>query len=50
MSVKQYVNFRNRYDRFIVLIDMDCFYCQVEEKLNDAIKGKISKNHEKIEV
>lgn len=27
-------------DRIIVLIDMDCFYCQVEETLNPAIKGK----------
>lgn len=21
-------------------VDMDCFYCQVEEKLNPAIRGK----------
>ncbi|CAB3234705.1 unnamed protein product [Arctia plantaginis] len=27
-------------NRVIVLIDMDCFYCQVEEKLNPALKGK----------
>ncbi|XP_023026507.1 DNA polymerase eta [Leptinotarsa decemlineata] len=26
--------------RVIVLIDMDCFYCQVEEKLNSSLKGK----------
>jgi DNA polymerase eta len=27
-------------NRVIVLIDMDCFYCQVEEKLNPKLKGK----------
>lgn len=26
-------------DRVIVLIDMDCFYCQVETRLNPALKG-----------
>ncbi|XP_045491464.1 DNApol-eta [Colias croceus] len=27
-------------NRVVVLIDMDCFYCQVEEKLNPDLKGK----------
>ncbi|XP_044269344.1 DNApol-eta [Tribolium madens] len=27
-------------DRVVVLVDMDCFYCQVEEKLNPALEGK----------
>ncbi|XP_063227100.1 DNA polymerase eta isoform X2 [Bacillus rossius redtenbacheri] len=27
-------------DRIVVLIDMDCFYCQVEERLNPSLKGK----------
>ncbi|XP_059061747.1 DNA polymerase eta isoform X2 [Achroia grisella] len=27
-------------NRVITLIDMDCFYCQVEEKLNPELKGK----------
>ncbi|CAG9585817.1 unnamed protein product [Danaus chrysippus] len=27
-------------NRIVVLIDMDCFYCQVEEKLNPQLKGK----------
>lgn len=27
-------------DRIIILVDMDCFYCQVEEKLNPKLKGK----------
>ncbi|KAF7282822.1 hypothetical protein GWI33_001960 [Rhynchophorus ferrugineus] len=27
-------------NRVIILIDMDCFYCQVEENLNSNIKGK----------
>ncbi|KAL3275973.1 hypothetical protein HHI36_020704 [Cryptolaemus montrouzieri] len=26
--------------RVIALVDMDCFYCQVEEKLNPALQGK----------
>ncbi|KAJ0180282.1 hypothetical protein K1T71_003686 [Dendrolimus kikuchii] len=26
-------------NRVVVLIDMDCFYCQVEEKLNPELKG-----------
>ncbi|CAH0718758.1 unnamed protein product, partial [Brenthis ino] len=27
-------------NRIVALIDMDCFYCQVEEKLNPELKGK----------
>ncbi|XP_063821476.1 DNA polymerase eta [Ostrinia nubilalis] len=27
-------------NRVVVLIDMDCFYCQVEEKLNPELAGK----------
>ncbi|KAK4873192.1 hypothetical protein RN001_015221 [Aquatica leii] len=27
-------------DRVVVLVDMDCFYCQVEENLNLSLKGK----------
>lgn len=26
--------------RIIALVDMDCFYCQVEECLNPYLKGK----------
>ncbi|XP_055304153.1 DNA polymerase eta-like [Sitodiplosis mosellana] len=33
-------NINNKYDRIIALIDMDCFYCQVEERLNPSLKGK----------
>lgn len=34
------LNFSNTYERIVVLVDMDCFYCQVEEKLNPELKGK----------
>ncbi|GAB0093788.1 DNA polymerase eta [Sergentomyia squamirostris] len=34
------VNLSNTYERIVVLVDMDCFYCQVEEKLNPEIRGK----------
>lgn len=27
-------------NRVVVLIDMDCFYCQVEEKLDPKLEGK----------
>lgn len=30
----------DKKNRIIVLIDMDCFYCQVEEKLNPELEGK----------
>lgn len=40
-SIKSFINFENKYDRVIVLVDMDCFYCQVEEKLNpELLAGK----------
>lgn len=34
---------QNKHDatnRVVVLVDMDCFYCQVEEKLNPVLAGK----------
>lgn len=40
MTTKTYIHLTNKYDRLIVLVDMDCFYCQVEEKLNPSLKGK----------
>ncbi|XP_058060773.1 DNA polymerase eta [Anopheles bellator] len=40
MSSKTNINIKNKFDRVIVLVDMDCFYCQVEEKLNPSIQGK----------
>lgn len=27
-------------NRVVALIDMDCFYCQVEEKLDPTLAGK----------
>lgn len=29
-----------KYDRVVLLVDMDCFYCQVEEKLDTSLSGK----------
>uniref|UniRef100_A0A182QTL6 DNA polymerase eta n=1 Tax=Anopheles farauti TaxID=69004 RepID=A0A182QTL6_9DIPT len=40
MSSKTTINIKNKFDRVVVLVDMDCFYCQVEEKLNPSIRGK----------
>jgi hypothetical protein len=43
MSEKKYINFKNRYDRFIVMINMDYFCCQVEEKMTQKLRGKCNK-------
>lgn len=37
---KSFVTLKERYDRVIVLIDMDCFYCQVEEHLDPSLKSQ----------
>jgi DNA polymerase eta len=40
-STKTYVQLQEKYDRVVVLIDMDCFYCQVEEYLDpERLTGK----------
>lgn len=39
-TAKSSINIENKYDRIILLVDMDCFYCQVEEKLNPELKNK----------
>lgn len=36
---KTLINIANKHDRTVVLVDMDCFYCQVEEKLDPSLKG-----------
>ena len=38
-STKSYITLKEKYDRVIVLIDMDCFYCQVEELLDPKNLG-----------
>ncbi|KAL5290527.1 POLH family protein [Megaselia abdita] len=39
-SSRSFVNPNQKYERVVVLVDMDCFFCQVEEKLNPELKGK----------
>lgn len=40
-STKSFVSLKEKYDRVVVLIDMDCFYCQVEEFLDEKrLKNK----------
>ena len=40
MSSKNFINIKYKNDRVIVLVDMDCFYCQVEEYLNPELRGR----------
>uniref|UniRef100_A0A1A9WSK9 DNA polymerase eta n=1 Tax=Glossina brevipalpis TaxID=37001 RepID=A0A1A9WSK9_9MUSC len=39
-SNKNLIPIAHKYGRIILLIDMDCFYCQIEEKLDPSLKGK----------
>jgi DNA polymerase eta len=40
-STKSFWKLSEKYDRVVVLIDMDCFYCQVEEYLDEKkLSGK----------
>lgn len=40
-STKSFLTPSEKYDRVVVLIDMDAFYCQVEEYLDfERLKGK----------
>ncbi|XP_018793219.1 PREDICTED: DNA polymerase eta [Bactrocera latifrons] len=40
MSTRSCVPMQQKYNRVVVLVDMDCFFCQVEEKLNPQLKGQ----------
>ncbi|XP_036325814.1 DNA polymerase eta-like [Rhagoletis pomonella] len=40
MSSRNYVPMQQKYSRVIMLVDMDCFFCQVEEKLDPQLKGQ----------
>lgn len=38
---KSMIPLKEKYNRIVVLIDMDCFYCQVEEHLDyENLNGK----------
>ncbi|XP_030382531.1 DNA polymerase eta [Scaptodrosophila lebanonensis] len=39
-STRNFVSMQNKYDRVILLVDMDCFFCQVEEKEDPQRRGK----------
>lgn len=39
-TTRSFVSPNQKYDRVVVLVDMDCFFCQVEEKLNPELKDK----------
>ncbi|XP_001985566.2 DNApol-eta [Drosophila grimshawi] len=39
-STRAYVGMQNKYDRVVLLVDMDCFFCQVEEKQQPQHRGK----------
>ncbi|CAD7005951.1 unnamed protein product [Ceratitis capitata] len=40
MSSRNSSAMQQKYSRVVVLVDMDCFFCQVEEKLNPQLKGQ----------
>ncbi|TDG44476.1 hypothetical protein AWZ03_009113 [Drosophila navojoa] len=39
-STRAFVGMQNKYDRVVLLVDMDCFFCQVEEKQHPEYQGK----------
>ncbi|EDW79041.1 uncharacterized protein Dwil_GK12166 [Drosophila willistoni] len=39
-SSRNFVSPQNKYDRVILLVDMDCFFCQVEEKEQPIYRNK----------
>ncbi|KAH8372355.1 hypothetical protein KR093_011193 [Drosophila rubida] len=39
-STRAFVGMQNKYDRVVLLVDMDCFFCQVEVKQQPEYQGK----------
>ncbi|KAH8307436.1 hypothetical protein KR044_012021 [Drosophila immigrans] len=39
-STRAFVGMQNKYDRVVLLVDMDCFFCQVEVKQQPEYEGK----------
>ncbi|XP_016959518.2 DNA polymerase eta [Drosophila biarmipes] len=39
-SARSHVSMQNKYDRVVLLVDMDCFFCQVEEKQQPEYRNR----------
>lgn len=39
-TARSQISMQSKYDRVVLLVDMDCFFCQVEEKQNPEHRKK----------
>ncbi|EDX11461.1 DNApol-eta [Drosophila simulans] len=39
-SARSHVSMQSKYDRVVLLVDMDCFFCQVEEKQHPEYRNR----------
>ncbi|XP_034657320.1 DNA polymerase eta [Drosophila subobscura] len=39
-TTRSHVSMQNKYDRVVLLVDMDCFFCQVEEKQQPEYRNR----------
>jgi len=39
-SARSHVSMQSKYDRVVLLVDMDCFFCQVEEKQQPEYRNR----------
>ncbi|KAH8305804.1 hypothetical protein KR059_011044, partial [Drosophila kikkawai] len=40
MAARSHVSMQSKYDRVVLLVDMDCFFCQVEEKQQPEYRNR----------